>query len=146
MKYLALMLALVCATPAHAGLVHEVPGDFATIGAALSASAPDDTVRVGPGTFSVSTNGESFPLSVPDGVALIGAGWPQSTIDAEGTAGVIVLAGTGAARVSGFTLRGGVATNGGGIDITAGTHEVDRLLIIDCGALLRGSAINAGGT
>jgi hypothetical protein len=147
MKYLFLLLVMTCAVPtARAGLVHEIPGDFATIGAALSAAAPDDTVRVAPGTYSPSANGESFPLAVPDGVALFGAGWPQSTIDAEGTAGVLVLAGSGAAHVSGFTLRGGVATNGGGIDITAGTHEIDQLLIIDCGALLRGSAINAGGT
>ena len=53
--------------------------------------------------------------------------------------------GPGAARVSGFTLRGGVATNGGGVQVTAGAHELDSLLIIDCGALLRGSAINVAG-
>ena len=146
MKKLALCITLIFAGPAQAGTVLDVPGDYPRIGAALAAAAVGDTVRVGPGIFSPSANAESFPLNVPDGIALLGAGWPQTTIDAEGTAGVMVLAGSGASRVSGFTLRGGVATNGGGIDIQAGTHEIDSLLVTDCGALLRGSAINAGGT
>lgn len=141
----ALLVVALATTPASAGLVHEVPGDFTTVGAALAAASATDTVRVAAGTWAPSTNGEAYPLSVPDDVILIGAGWEQTTLDAEGTAGVIVLAGTGSARVSGFTLTGGVATNGGGINITAGTHEVDSLLVIDCGALLRGSAINVGG-
>jgi hypothetical protein len=39
-----------------------------------------------------------------------------------------------------------VADRGGGIQVEDGTHEIDANLIIDCGALLRGSAINAQGT
>jgi hypothetical protein len=146
MTRISFLVALcVSASPALASVVHDVPGDFSTLTSALPAASPTDTGRVAPGTFSPSANGESFPLSVPDDIVLIGSGWPTTTLDAEGTAGVMVLSGGGAARVSGFTLTGGIATNGGGIDITAGTHEVDSLLVIDCGALLRGSAINVAG-
>ena len=143
---IALLLALLgLPCPAAAGLVWQVPGDFSTISAALVAAAPDDTIRVGSGTFAPSTNGESYPLAIPDGITLIGEGMQMSVLDAEGTGRVVQLTGTGAARVSGFTIRGGIADRGGGVHISAGTHEVDDLFVIDCGALLRGAAINVEG-
>jgi hypothetical protein len=138
------LLALSC--PAAAGLVWHVPGDFGTISAALQATASGDTIRVGNGTFAPSTNGESFPLAIPDGIVLLGAGMQLSVLDAEDTGRVIQLVSTGAARVSGFTIRGGVADSGGGVQITAGTHEIDNLFVIDCGALLRGAALNVEGS
>ena len=78
--------------------MHDVPDDFATITSALAAASPTDTVRVAPGAFSPSSNGESFPLWVPDGIVLIGDGWPTTTLDAEGSAGVMILAGAGDTR------------------------------------------------
>jgi len=76
---IALLLALLgLPCPAAAGLVWQVPGDFSTISAALVAAAPDDTIRVGSGTFAPSTNGESYPLAIPDGITLIGAGMQMS--------------------------------------------------------------------
>ena len=142
----ALLLTLLgFSCPAAAGLVWQVPGDFGTISAALLAAASGDTIRVGNGTFSPSTNGESYPLAIPDGIVLLGEGMQQSVLDAEGTGRVIQLAGTGAARVSGFTVRGGIADSGAGVHVSAGAHEVDDLFVVDCGALLLGAAINVEG-
>ena len=141
-----LFLVLVCVScPATAGVVWQVPGDFPTVSSALLAAAPSDTILVGPGTFAPSTNGETYPLQVGDGIVLLGGGMESSILDAEGSARVIQLDGTGSARVSGFTIRGGVADRGGGIQISAGTHEIDDLFVIDCGALLRGAGLNVEG-
>lgn len=139
------LATLLAASPAGAGFRLVVPGDHATIGAALLAAVADDTVAVAAGTFAPSTNGETYPLQVPDGVVLVGAGAGMSILDAEGTARVIELTGSGAACVRGFTLTGGVADRGGGVFISAGTHEVSANLIIDCGALVRGSGLNVEG-
>jgi hypothetical protein len=144
-RRLLLVFLAVSASPARSGLVHEVPGAHPTIGSALTVSVSGDTVRVAAGTWAPSLTGESFPLSVPDGVTLLGAGRGNSVIDAERTGRVIELTGPGSSRVSGFTLRGGVADRGGGVHIVAGTHEVDSLLITECGALVRGSAVNVEG-
>lgn len=141
-----LLTLLVLPCPAAAGLVWQVPGDFPTISSALLATATGDTIRVGNGTFAPSTNGESYPLTIPDGIVLLGGGMQISVLDAEGTGRVVEFAGAGSARISGFTIRGGVANSGGGVHINAGTHEVDNLFVIDCGALLRGAAINVEGT
>lgn len=141
-----LLLSLLALVPdARAATVHQVPGDFATIGGALAAASVDDTVRVGAGTFAPSTNGETYPLMIPDGVALLGSGMQSSILDAEQTARVIQLDTPGVARISGFTVRGGVAQRGGGVHVTAGSHEIDGLFITDCGAQVRGSALNVEG-
>lgn len=51
-----------------------VPGDHATVAAALAAARPGDVVSVAAGTF------EADGLRVPDGVALRGAGWRATTL------------------------------------------------------------------
>jgi hypothetical protein len=142
---LAALAVLVTSAPALAGTI-DVPTDHATVAAALAAAVPGDSVLVAPGTFAPSTNSEVFPLTVPDGVSLLGSGIQSSILDAEGTGRVVQLFGSGAARVSGFTLRGGVADRGGGIHITDGTHSIDSLMVTDCGAQIRGSAINVQGS
>ncbi|RKZ18087.1 hypothetical protein DRQ53_01500 [bacterium] len=143
----SLVLATVTQpTLAQAGQTRRVPADYTTIGAALLASSADDTVRVAAGTYSPSTNGESFPIAMPDGVTLIGNGMQSSILDAEQTARVMNFAGSGSARASGFTITGGEASRGGGIHVTAGTHEIDDMFVWNCGALNRGSGINVEGT
>ena len=57
---------------------------FSSINAALLRAVGGDTVLVGPGRYSPSQTQEHFPLYVPPGVTLMGAGQGESFIDGEG--------------------------------------------------------------
>jgi hypothetical protein len=135
-------LVLGLSAPAHAGVLH-VPGSFPRISDALAAASPFDTVLVGPGTFASSQNGESFPLAMTtDDVSLLGAGSGVSILDAE-TQGSVISFACARGRVSGFTLTGGRAGNGGGIAIASGTPEIDHNWLLSNGATFLGSGIHA---
>src|SRR5262245_57390042 len=56
----------------------------ASISAALRQAAAGDIVLVGQGRYAPLTTGEQFPLYVPPGVTLAGAGQGVSIIDGEG--------------------------------------------------------------
>lgn len=143
MRLCILAACLLFVSTAHA-TVRTVPGDHATITAALAAAVPGDEVVVAEGIWSPSTSGDVFPLVVGDGVVLRGAGMGLSVLDAEDTASVVRFAGGGGA-VRDFTLTGGRADRGGGVQIEAGSPEVAHNLILDNGALKRGSGINVQG-
>jgi Protein of unknown function (DUF1565) len=91
---------------------------FSSISAALLQAVAGDTVLVGPGRYSPSQTGERFPLYVPPGVTLAGAGQDESIIDGEGATEIsfrpvregqsLILLGNGG-TLSGFSVR-----NGGG--------------------------------
>ena len=91
---------------------------FSSISAALLQTVAGDTVLVGPGRYSPSQTGEHFPLYVPPGVTLAGAGQGASSIDGEGTMEIsfrpvregqsLILLGNGS------TLSGFSVLNGGG--------------------------------
>jgi hypothetical protein len=136
----ALALLLVVPPNAPAGTLH-VPAQYPTIGAALGAALPGDEIFVAPGTYS-PPSGESFPLTMStNGVKLFGSGMGITVLDAQGTAGVIRHTATNGGRVSGFTITGGLAPDGGGIHVTAGNAEIDHNLIVGNGAEDRGSGI-----
>ncbi len=136
----SLMLLLVFPVSAPAGTLH-VPAQYPTIGAALADALPGDEIIVAAGTYSPST-GESFPLTMStDGVKLLGAGMGITVLDAQGTAGVIRHTASGGGRISGLTITGGLAPDGGGIHVTAGNVEIDHDLIVGNGAEVRGSGI-----
>ena len=88
---------------------------YPSISAALCHVAPGDTVLVGPGHYAPSLTGEHFPLYVPPGVTLIGAGQDGCIIDGEGAMDLsfrpvqagqsLVLLGDGSA-VSDLTITG----------------------------------------
>jgi hypothetical protein len=91
---------------------------FSSIGAALLRAVTGDTVLVGTGRYAPSATQERFPLYVPPGVTLTGAGQGESIIDGEGAQDIsfrpvqegqsLVLLGDGSA-LSGFSV-----INGGG--------------------------------
>jgi Protein of unknown function (DUF1565) len=91
---------------------------FSSIGAALLRAVAGDTVLVGSGLYSPSATREKFPLYVPPGVSLAGAGQGASILDGEGAQDVsfrpvqegqsLVLMGDGSS-LSGFSV-----INGGG--------------------------------
>jgi parallel beta-helix repeat protein len=68
--------------------VHRVAADgtapFGSITEALSLAAPGDHVSIGPGTYSATTTGETYPLVVPPGVQVSGAGSKSCSIVGEG--------------------------------------------------------------
>ena len=119
----------------------RVPDDHARVTDALAASAPGDTVRVAAGRFATSTSGEAFPLTMAvSGVTLLGAGAGSTILDAENQSSVLVLNAPGL-RVSGFTITGGWANEGGGIRADAGAPEIDHNLLLENRATYFGAAI-----
>jgi hypothetical protein len=145
MRSTCLVLLLFFVSAAQ-GATWRVPADASSVSSALARAAPGESVVVSSGTWSPSVSGESFPLVVADGVTLLGAGMALTTLDAEGTAGVLRIPGPGTAVVRGFTLTGGNANRGGGVQIESGTPEIAECLIWRNGALKRGSGINVQGT
>lgn len=143
------VVVLVCSshsnTTARAATI-VVPTDQPSITVALATAISGDTIVVAPGTHAPSTTGDVFPLQVPDGVHLQGAGMGETILDAEGTGSVLRILGTGTATITGFTITGGSAPRGGGVQIEAGSPEIAHNLIWNNGALNRGSGINIQGT
>ena len=92
---------VVGAAPTPSGAVLEVPGQYATIAAALAAANPGDTVRVAAGTYP------ECPV-LKDGVALVGPevppdGLPVAILDGQGSCTAVVRADASVTR--GATLR-----------------------------------------
>jgi YD repeat-containing protein len=141
-RLLPVLLLLLSGT-AHAASVLRVPADYARITDALAAAQVDDTVRVAPGTYSAATNGEAFPLTLGTwGVVLEGAGMGLSVLDAAQGSSVVICTAVGV-RVTGFTITGGRAQNGGGVLVQSNDAQVDHNLILGCAAITRGAAIFA---
>src|SRR5262245_2112171 len=131
---------------AHAG-VRRVPQDHATITAALSAAFPGDTVRVAAGTYSPAANDETFPLVLAkSGVVLLGSGADVTVLDAQATAAVVRSTASTGTRVSGFTITGGRAAEGGGVQVVAGALELDHNTLVANGASVGGAALSAHGS
>lgn len=70
---------------------------FKTIGEATTAAQYGDTIQVAAGHYTET-------VSLPSGVQMLGAGWPDTTIDAGGT-GTVLYQGT-YSLLEGFTLTG----------------------------------------
>jgi len=140
---LAVAATLALSAPSPAATTRRVPEEYARIVDALFAAQAGDTVRVAAGTYSWAGNGENFPLPLlSPGVCLMGAGADVCTIDA-GQLNSVVRCGAAGVRISGFTLSGGSATKGGGVDIEAGDAEVDHCRVLANTAIERGSGIYA---
>jgi hypothetical protein len=127
------MLATLAGGAAQAAVIH-VPGDHATIGAALAAAAAGDEVQVDPGLYLESD------LFLPPDVGLRGLGdaeYDPVIIDAEG-AGRVLMVGGGTARLENVTLRHGAADQGGGLFLESGTPEIVAVVLASCTANLGG--------
>ena len=110
---LSIVVLLACCT-AHAATLEvaaDGTADYETIGAALTGAEVGDVVALAAGTYSPSTNGEVFPLVVPAGVTLEGAGLELSVIDGEYTEGLITTSWSegNAVALRDLTLTGGEA-------------------------------------
>ncbi|MFI5399453.1 MAG: DUF1565 domain-containing protein [SAR324 cluster bacterium] len=102
---------------------------FKTITKGLSVAASGDTVQVNPGTYD-TTNGETFPLTLPAGVKLVGdepnkgvGGTP--TFINSGASGALVA--SGGSTVAGFKLTAGNGlTSYDAIQLHSGTGSIVR--------------------
>jgi hypothetical protein len=137
---LALVLALAAALALPAagggaahGATRRVPADHATIGAALGAALPGDTVEVAAGVYATAT-GEVFPLALPGGVllrapdgplaAVIAADQPMPgpLVAARGPSATPPGSADALSRIEGFTLQGsGLAQLGALVDRAGAT-------------------------
>jgi hypothetical protein len=131
---IAVLWALAAAPVA--AVTWDVPGDFATIAQAESASAPFDTVLVAAGTHA-----GSLTIDV-DNITLLGAG-PGSTI-ITGTFSTRVLTILSTATVEGVTLTGGSPNfgDGGGV-LVNGSEGPMMATLRNC--LITGNDASDGG-
>jgi parallel beta-helix repeat protein len=121
-----LLLAVAGAMPVGAANVLNVPGTYATIQAAINASANGDTVLVAPGTYfeNIDFKGKLITVQSAQGPSV-------TTIDGSNLAPVVNFsnAETAAAVLQGFTLQHGNATfafayEGAGIHISGASPTV----------------------
>lgn len=143
----AVVLGLAAA--AMANDVHHVPGDHATIQAAIDAAADGDTVLVAAGTYEETIDylGKTITIESADGPE-------QTVIDGSAIGGTVVTVASGegpATTLRGFTITGGtgtpivneedeVETWGGGVRISTAALTIDDCIVIQNEAD-RGAAI-----
>ncbi len=116
------------ADEASSAALRRVPSQYPTIGAALAAALPGDTVLVAPGVYGGAT-GETFPLLLPGDVALRSEAGAYETIVAADAAGSgPLVAARGPSAVPPGTANSGTRLEGFTI---AGSGLVDLGLLID---------------
>ena len=108
----ALAVAFVLAPVSASSTVHTVrqdgTGDFTNITDAVNASAPEDTIEVGPGTYTDS-------IDLYDSLTFLSTDGPEVTIiDGGGVRHHLWFFGGEENLVVGFTLRNGYNSSGGG--------------------------------
>jgi hypothetical protein len=128
-----MFMAFLTSTTAAATIT--VPDDgYTKIQDAINAATPDDTVYVKAGTYSPSTNGETFPLEMRNGVSLIGEGADVCILDAEQTSRVINCIGISdsSTTIDGFTITNGRVPGyerGGGIYCNLSSPTISNNII-----------------
>ena len=90
----------------------NIPDDYTYIQEGIDAAAENDTIFVAEGTYSPSTNGETFPITMKSHLNLIGSGEEITIIDAEQTGRVMILEDCTNNTISDFTITGGLAEGG----------------------------------
>jgi predicted outer membrane repeat protein len=132
----SIFLLLVGPMPASATL--HVPGEYATIQAAIDAADHGDSVLVAPGVYSEECQETPYGpsmLVMKSGVTLLSEAGPEATIlDARQECRVILCRYVDDAGIEGFTITGGIAAgqelyedHGGGLFLF---HS--SLLVADC--------------
>ena len=97
-------------------------GDYPTIQAAIDAAADDDTVVIGPGTWT-----ESFEVS-EKAITVMAETTGATILDGEDTRRPVVVSGETIVRIEGLQIINGSAGEGGGLYVNFGTS----LIAVDC--------------
>jgi len=96
------------------------------------------TIHVGPGLYSPSATGETFPIHLDDVSLIYGARKELTILDAEGSSGIFKGSDISAAILADMTLQGGKSETGG-----AASLDNTIILIQDCS--LTGNHARLGG-
>ncbi|MBC8402358.1 MAG: fibronectin type III domain-containing protein, partial [Candidatus Marinimicrobia bacterium] len=117
--------------PLYTPITINVPGDYATIQAALNAADSTDTVLVQPDTYT-----ENIIWPETNGIKLIGAGDSSNTIiDGGGVSSVLYMNPTGVTIdsttvIQGFKItNGGNVSNGSGIMLVGASPKIKSMFI-----------------
>lgn len=106
-----------------------------TIRAALSKIYSDslnvNTIHLAPGTYSASTNGETFPINWSNYVWLSGDNETNTILDAEENSGVIRLNSVTDIRLENLTIKNGKADYGGGINCLDSDISLENIILIN---------------
>ena len=103
-----------------------MPNEITTIQAALDTAMARDTVNVAAGTYA----GE---LVFPANDLVLRGSSQETTILNGGDSSMVLTVNSGqtsASIISGFTIRGGLGTNGGGVVVDNGASPVYDQIII----------------
>ncbi|MDY7110590.1 MAG: right-handed parallel beta-helix repeat-containing protein [Planctomycetota bacterium] len=142
------LAVLTTVITARAEVIH-VPGDQPSIGAAIAAAQPGDTVLVADGTYTGPDNrdmtygGKAITVRSENGPA-------ECIIDCEneGRAFIFDSEESNAAILEGFTIINGIAPlgNGGGVDIALSSHPTIRNCVFrDCSCIGLGGGMAVRG-
>ena len=115
---------------------------FDTIQEGINAVAVGGTVYVAAGTYSPSTNGESFPIVIGKNLTLIGDGEATTIINAEDTHRVITVNAMISVSITKVTITGGNIDGGGGGLYNRGTLTMKNCTVSDNEAELGGGIYN----
>jgi hypothetical protein len=116
--------------------VHEVPGEFSSIAAAIAVAGGGDVVLVGPGVWTSTGDAVVDPRGKP--ITIRASHGPEETfLDGE-TVRRVVVCNSGEQPetiLEGFTIRRGLGTglwrNGGGVQCMGGSPTLTQCHIID---------------
>jgi Right handed beta helix region/Protein of unknown function (DUF1565) len=89
------------------------------------------TIHLGPGTFSPSVTGETFPLPMLRYVSITGQGRVVTILDGEGSDTLMFLMNDLAVEITDLTLTGGNGSYGGALNGWASSVMLDSCDIID---------------
>jgi len=122
----------------------QVPSVYPTIQAGIDAAvlAGGGIVRVAPGIYN-NASFETFPINLPSGVELIGAGSGVCIIDAGSSNTVIRCLGDVSSKIEGFLILNGGGPVGGGIMCESGTSPIIvNNIIAGSNLFIHGGGIN----
>jgi parallel beta-helix repeat protein len=119
---LVMSFSLVTAVPAQ-GAPINVPGDYSTIQAAITAANPGDTIYVAAGTYTEN-------ITLANGVDVLGAGAYVTIINGGGSGHVVNSdAVNSTTTIDGFTITGGGTNYGGGVYNDGASPVVSNCII-----------------
>ncbi|MBC8416298.1 MAG: right-handed parallel beta-helix repeat-containing protein, partial [Candidatus Cloacimonetes bacterium] len=109
----------------------------------ISNQTESHTIYLADGVYSLSSNGEFFPLFVDDYITISGASRNGTIINAEETNQVITISGD-YVRLEYFTVTNGLSSYGAGICINGNDAELFELTIKDNSAVYNSLYYNYG--
>lgn len=123
------------------GSTIRVPGDRPTIQSAIDAASTGDTILVASGTYleNIDFHGKAVTVKAAGGAA-------ATVIDGQHRGPVVTFSSgeTAASLITGFTLRNGIADEGGGIFVSNSSPVISNNIITSNGAVSEGGGIGVG--